>query len=119
SAIVGARYQNRNLVLNTLDGESDFNPAYYDIQANINYKFNSKWELSFLGAKTEIKFELEPKNRETKFGTLDTPLSLTVFYEGNEKVRFSTVFGAVSIIHGTNTKLNLMMNLFGFQTKKK
>src|SRR5690606_32085602 len=42
SAIVGARYQNRNLVLNTLDGESDFNPVYYDIQANINYKFNSK-----------------------------------------------------------------------------
>src|SRR5690606_35453548 len=38
SAIVGARYQNRNLVLNTLDGESDFNPVYYDVQANINYK---------------------------------------------------------------------------------
>ena len=119
SAIVGARYQNRNLVLNTLDGESDFNPVYYDIQANINYKFNSKWELSFLGAKTESKFELEPKNRETKFGTLDTPLSLTVFYEGNEEDRFSTESGALSIIHKPNSKLNLIVDLFGFHSKEK
>jgi hypothetical protein len=119
SAIISARYQNRNLVLNTLDGESDFNPAYYDVQANINYKFNSKWEFSFLGAKTESKFELEPKNRETKFGTLDQPLSLTVFYEGNEEDRFATETGAFSVIHKPNSKLDLIVDLFGFHSKEK
>lgn len=119
SAIVGARYQNRNLVLNTLDGDSDFNPVYYDIQANINYRFNSKWELSFLGAITDSKFELEPKNRETKFGTLDTPLSLTVFYEGNEEDKFATESGAISLVHKPNSKMNLVLDAFAFHSKER
>src|SRR5690554_5361681 len=68
SAIVGARYQDRNLVLNTMDSNSDLNPVYYDLQANLHYKFNPKWEISFLGAITDSKFELIPKDRETKFG---------------------------------------------------
>ncbi len=119
SAIIGARYQNRNLVLNTLDEKSDFNPVYYDVQANINYKFNSKWELSFLGAKTESKFELVPKNRETKFGSLDNPMSLTVFYEGNEDDRFATESGSLSILHKPNSKLNLIVDVFGFHSKER
>lgn len=119
SAIIGTRYQNRNLVLNTLDGESDFNPVYYDIQASVNYRFNSKWELSFLGAKTESKFELEPKNRETKFGTLETPLSLTVYYEGNEEDKFTTESGSLSLRHKPNSKLNLIVDAFAFHSKEK
>jgi len=119
SAIVGARYQNRNLVLNTLDGESDFNPVYYDVQANINYRLNSKWDISFLGAKTESKFELVPKNRETKFGSLDNPMSLTVFYEGNEEDRFSTESGSLSIHHKPNSKLDLIVDAFGFHSKER
>ena len=118
SAIVGARYQNRNLVLNTLDGESDFNPVYYDVQANISYKFNSKWDISFLGAKTESKFELVPKNRETKFGSLDNPLSLTVFYDGNEEDRFATESASLSVHHQPNSKLDLIVDLFGFHSKE-
>ncbi len=119
SAIVGARYQNRNLVLNTLDGESDFNPVYYDVQANINYKFNSKWEISFLGAKTESKFELVPKNRDTKFGTLDTPMSLTVFYDGNEEDRFATETGSITLRHTPNSKLDLIVDAFAFHSKER
>ena len=119
SAIVGARYQNRNLVLNTLDGESDFNPVYYDVQANINYKFNSKWEISFLGAKTDSKFELVPKNRDTKFGTLDTPMSLTVFYDGNEEDRFATESGSITLRHTPNSKLDLVLDAFAFHSKER
>lgn len=118
SAIVGARYQNRNLILNTLDGDSDFNPIYYDVQANLNYRFNSKWEISFLGAKTDSKFELVPKNRETKFGTLDTPLSLTVFYEGNEEDRFATESASLSLRHRPNAKVDLILDGFAFHSKE-
>lgn len=119
SAIVGGRYQNRNLVLNTLDGESDFNPVYYDFQANLNYKFNSKWEVSFLGAKTDSKFELVPKNRETKFGTLDNPMSLTVYYEGNEEDKFQTESGSLTIRHKPNAKLDLVVDAFAFHSKER
>lgn len=119
SAIVGARYQNRNLVLNTLDGNSDFNPVYYDVQAHLNYRFNSKWELAFLGAKTDSKFELVPKDRETKFGSLDTPMSLKVYYDGNEEDRFSTETASLTLRHQPSSKLDLVVDVFGFHSKEK
>lgn len=119
SAIVGGRYQNRNLVLNTLDENSDMNPVYYDLQASLNYKFNPKWELSFLGAITDSKFEMVPKDRETKFGTLDTPMSLKVFYDGNEEDRFQTETASLTLHHKPNSKLDLVVDAFGFHSKEK
>ena len=40
SVLFGARYRNTNLVLNTLNENTDFNPKYFDFQTYINYKFN-------------------------------------------------------------------------------
>lgn len=119
SAIVGARYQDRNLVLNTMDSNSDLNPVYYDFQANLHYKFNPKWEISFLGAVTDSKFELLPKDRETKFGTLDKPMSLKVFYDGNEEDRFQTETASLTLHHKPNSKLDLVVDAFGFHSKEK
>jgi len=118
SAIIGGRYQNRNLVLNTLDSNSDLNPVYYDVQANLNYRFNSKWDISFLGAKTDSKFEMKPRDRETKFGTLDNPMSLKVFYDGNEEDRFATETASLSLHHKPNSKLDLVIDAFGFHSKE-
>ncbi len=118
SAIVGGRYQNRNLVLKTLDSNSDLNPVYYDVQAFLNYRFNSKWEVSFLGAKTDSKFEMIPKDRETKFGTLDNPMSLKVFYDGNEEDRFTTETASLTVHHKPNSKLSLVADVFGFHSKE-
>lgn len=118
SVIIGGRYQNRNLVLNTLDSNSDLNPVYYDVQANLNYRFNSKWDISFLGAKTDSKFEMKPRDRETKFGTLDNPMSLKVFYDGNEEDRFATETASLSLHHKPNSKLDLVLDAFGFHSKE-
>lgn len=119
SAIVGARYQNRNLVLKTLDSKSDLNPVYYDVQAYLNYKLNPKWEISFLAAKTDSQFDMEPKDRETKFGTLDNPMSLKVYYEGNEEDRFATETASLTIHHKPSSKLDLVVDAFGFHSKEK
>lgn len=119
SAIVGGRYQNRNLVLKTLDSKSDLNPVYYDVQANLVYRFNSKWDLSFLGAKTDSKFEMIPRDRETKFGTLDNPMSLKVFYDGNEEDSFTTETISLSIHHKPSANLDLVVDAYGFHSKEK
>lgn len=119
SAIIGGRYQNRNLVLKTLDSNSDLNPVYFDVQTNLNYKFNSKWEVSFLGAKTDSKFELVPKDRETRFGTLDNPMSLKVFYDGNEVDRFETETASLTLHHKPGPKLDLVLDAYGFHSKEK
>lgn len=118
SAIVGARYQNRNLVLNTLDGDSDFNPEYYDIQTSINYAINPKWNINFLGTMSRSRFEMEPKNRDTYFGSLDNPMLLTVHYNGREDDRFATETASASITYQPSEKLDLGLDVFAFHSKE-
>lgn len=118
SAIVGARYQNRNLVLNTLDGDSDFNPEYYDIQTSINYAISPKWNINFLGTMSRSRFEMEPKNRDTYFGSLDNPMLLTVHYNGREDDRFATETASASITYQPSEKLDLGLDVFAFHSKE-
>lgn len=119
SAIVGARYQNRNFILNTLDGDTDFNPEYYDIQANINYAINSKWNFNFLGTMTRSRFEMVPNNRDTRFGSLDNPMLLTVYYDGKEDDRFGTETASASFTYQPNEKLDLGIDLFAYHSKER
>lgn len=116
SALVGARYMNRNLLLNTLDGDTEFNPQSYDIQANLEYQFNPKWKINFIGNFSNTLFEQVPNTRTTNFGTLQNPISLTVFYNGREEDRFQTSFGALSIHHKPNSKLNLTIDAYSYHT---
>ncbi|MBS7334309.1 MAG: carboxypeptidase-like regulatory domain-containing protein [Weeksellaceae bacterium] len=119
SAIVGARYQNRNLVLNTLDGDTNFNPEYYDVQANLNYQLNEKWNVNFLGTVSRSRFEMIPKNRDTYFGTLTNPLLLTVQYNGKEDDRFGTETGSLSFNYKANDKLDLGLDVFAYHSKER
>lgn len=116
SALVGARYLNRNLVLNTLNDDTEFNPQSYDIQANIEYQLNNKWKFNFLGNFSNVLFEQIPNTRSTNFGTSDNPINLTVFYDGKEEDRFQTKFGAFSVHHKANSKLNLSLDIYSYHS---
>lgn len=116
SALVGARYLNRNLILNTLDEDTEFNPQSYDIQANLEYQFNDKWKMNFIGNFSNTLFEQVPNTRTTNFGTQQNPIQLQVFYDGKEEDRFQTEFGAFSLHHQPNRKLNLTLDVFAYHS---
>jgi hypothetical protein len=94
SAITGVRYRNNSLLVNSQDTQTNFTPAFVDVQTNINYEASPKWHWSFLGNISQNKYQYQPVTRQTKFGTLDNPMSLTVYYEGQEKDKYDTYFGA-------------------------
>ncbi|MEG0697643.1 MAG: TonB-dependent receptor, partial [Algoriella sp.] len=116
SAIVGARYQNRNLVLNTLKGDTNFNPQYYDVQTNINYKINEKWNVSFLGTMSRSRYEMVPFKRDTYINAIDNPLLLTVFYNGKEDDKFATETGSLSFTFQPNSSLDLGLDIFAYHS---
>ena len=116
SALLGARYLNRNLILNTLDQDTEFNPQSYDIQSNIEYQFNDKWKLNFVGNFSNTLFEQIPNTRTTNFGTEQNPIQLQVFYDGREEDKFQTEFGALSLHHQPNRNLNLTLDVFTYHS---
>lgn len=116
SALVGARYLNRNLILNTLDSDTEFNPQSYDIQANIEYQLSEKWKINFIGNFSNTLFEQIPNTRTTNFGTQQNPIQLQVFYDGKEEDRFQTEFGALSLHHQPTKNLNLTVDVFAYHS---
>ncbi|MCV9934178.1 TonB-dependent receptor [Flavobacterium sp. LS1R47] len=95
SAITGVRYRNNSMLVNSQDTQTNYTPSYTDIQTNINYFASAKWQWSFLGAISQNKYLYQPLTRETKFGTIDKPMALAVYYEGQERDKYDTYFGAI------------------------
>lgn len=118
SVIGGARYQNRNLILNTMDEDTDFNPIYYDFQTFMTYKFDNRWSLSFLGSFSKSRFEMRPNTRESTFQTAEQELRLNVFYDGRENDEFQTETGALSLNFKASEKLNLTVDVFAYHSKE-
>ena len=51
--------------------------------------------MGFLGNVSVNDYNFEPQARQTNFGTLQDPLALVVFYDGQEEDRYETYFGAL------------------------
>ncbi|WKS94679.1 TonB-dependent receptor plug domain-containing protein [Riemerella columbina] len=119
TAIASARYRNTNLVLNTLKEDTDFNPRYTDVQTFINYHFNPKWQLSFIGYYAQNQYQMYPKQRKVDFGSLQRPLTLNVFYAGGENDTYKTMMGTASVHFKPNVKWQLSLDNFAYQNRER
>lgn len=109
SGIVGLRYRDNSLLVKAKETETNFKPSFADAQAYFTYKFTSKFHLSFLGNASINKYNYQPQTRQTNFGTLTDPIALLVFYEGQEKDRYQTYFGAFKGTYFANDDLTLKL----------
>lgn len=114
SSITGLRYRNNALFVKSQQTQSNFNPAFTDVQSYSTYRFSNKFKLSFLGNLSVNNYTNEPLNRQTNFGTLQDPKALTVFYQGKEINRYATGFGAFKGNYqlNDNTALKLITSLY-------
>ena len=109
SGIVGLRYRDNSLLVEAKETETNYDPIFADAQAYLTYKFTDKFHLSFLGNASINKYNYEPQTRQTNFGTLDNPLALLVFYEGQEQDQYQTYFGALKGSYFVNDDLTLKL----------
>ena len=107
TGIIGVRYRDNSLLVNAKETETNFKPTFADAQAYFTYKFSNKFHLSFLGNASINKYNYEPQTRQTNFGTISDPIALLVFYEGQEKDRYQTYFGAFKGTYFANNDLTL------------
>ncbi len=107
SGIIGLRYRDNSLLVKAKETETNYDPKFADAQTYLTYKFSDKFHLSFLGNISINKYNYEPQTRQTNFGTLDNPLALLVFYEGQERDQYNTYFGAFKANYFVNDDLTL------------
>ena len=116
TSITGLRYRDNSLFVEAKQTETNFKPIFADIQTYLTYQFNSKFELSFLGNASLNKYDYQPLARQTNFGTLENPIALLVQYEGQEKDRYQTLFGAFQGSYNVNEDLNLKLIASSYHT---
>ena len=109
SALLGVRYRDNTLLVDARETQTKYDPQFLDAQCYLSYKFNSKFELNFLGNITSNTYNYEPQSRQTNFGTLSNPLALLVYYQGQEKDTYETYFGALKAAYKVNNNLSLKL----------
>nr|WP_138434545.1 TonB-dependent receptor [Winogradskyella algicola] len=107
SGIAGIRYRDNSLILNNLETEGNVEPIFADAQTYLTYRFSDKFHLNFLGNISLNRYNFQPENRQTNFGTLQEPVALLVFYDGNEEDEYQTYFGALKANYFINDDLTL------------
>ncbi len=116
SGIAGVRYRDNSLLLNNLETEGNVEPVFADAQTFLTYRFSSKFHLNFLGNISLNKYSFQPENRQTNFGTLQDPVALLVFYDGQENDEYQTYFGAFKANYFVNDDLTLKVIASAYHT---
>ena len=116
SALVGVRYRDNSLFINSKDIVTTSNPNFTDAQTFLSYLVNPKLKIDFLGNFSLNNYNFRPQSRRTKFGTINNPQELIVYYEGKEKDKFKTVFGALKGSYKVNENLNVNVTTSSYHT---
>lgn len=98
SNITSVRYRDNSLLVNSQETQTNFRPTFMDVQSIVNFTPNDKWNFSFLGNASRNVYNYQPLTRQTNFGTIDEPIALQVFYEGQENDKYETLFGAFKTV---------------------
>ncbi len=93
----GVRYKTNRYLLGSLETKGEYDPNFLDYQTYITYSPNSRWTLDLLGNISENHYNFSPTDRETSFGTMTDVKSFRVYFDGQEKDIFRTLFGTASI----------------------
>ncbi len=98
SNITGIRYRDNSLLVNSQETQTNYRPTFMDVQSIVNFMPNEKWSFSFLGNASRNVYNYQPLTRQTNFGTIDEPIALQIFYEGQENDKYQTLFGAFKTV---------------------
>jgi len=110
SQLHGIRYKRNASLLSSLESKGEYDPNFFDYQTNMTFKFSKKWKMSFLGNIAVNNYKFIPTSRETNFGTSSDAKSFKVYFDGGEKDRFETYFGAINLQYqpSRSTSFNLL-----------
>jgi len=117
--ISGLRYKTTKYLLNSLETKGDYNPSFIDFQTFLTYDISEKIELDFLGNYAQNKYLFVPSSRKTAFGNINIPLGLTVYFDGKEIDKFTTLTGAFSLNHKINSNLEIKWIGSAYRTMEK
>lgn len=109
SHLHGVRYKRNSSLLSSMDTQGEYDPSFFDYQTSLNWQLTSKLKVSFLGNIAVNHYTFTPQDRTTNFGTSTDSKQFKVYFDGHEKDRFETYFGALSLDYRLSRSTNLQL----------
>ena len=114
----GLRYKTNKYLLGSLETTGEYNPKFIDYQTYINYIPNKRWSIDFIGNISDNHYNFKPESRETSFGTMADIKQFKVYFDGEEKDRFTTLFGALGVTRNIKDSTSIKFITSAFHTKE-
>ena len=114
----GIRYKTNRYLLGSLETKGEYDPNFFDYQAYITYQPNERWDIDIIGNISENHYNFKPSDRETSFGTMENVKSFKVYFDGQERDIFRTLFGTARIRRNFTKTTNLSLLFSAFHTKE-
>ena len=119
SFMTSVRYKTTKYLLGTLDSNGEYSPSFIDVQAMLSLHPGKKWSLDLLGNLSDNNYTFKPADRETSFGTLEDAKTFKVYFDGKEKDRFRTYFGAATLTHHFTPESFLALQFSTYATQER
>ena len=111
SYLVGLRNRTNKNLLSSQETQGNYVPSSTDLQALINYQFNSKWQAEFLGNVSKTKFSFQPEFSQLTSSVFSpyfsANLGLDIYFDGREKDQYFTNMIGISVTDQVNRRLKL------------
>ncbi|MDO4320112.1 MAG: carboxypeptidase-like regulatory domain-containing protein [Bacteroidales bacterium] len=114
----GVRYKSNASLLSSMEDKGEYDPRFFDWQTNMTYKFSDKLSATFLGNIAINNYKFVPATRTTTFGTSTDAKQFKVYFDGQEKDRFETWFGALNLAYKPSKKAEYSLLASGFLTNE-
>ncbi len=118
SQLHGVRYKRNSSMLGSLESKGEYDPNFFDYQTHLTFKFNKKLKASFLGNIAVNNYKFTPVSRETNFGTSTDAKKFKVYFDGMEKDRFETYFGALNLNYRHSASTDFTLLASGYLTNE-
>ena len=117
--LIGLRQKSNQYLLQAQPTKGVYNPTFTDVQANVNYRPNDKWEVDVLANYARNRFTFYPERSVSTFGLINQAFKLETYFQGGEIDQFDSRFGGISAAYKPNKRLKLKILASGFQTDER
>lgn len=118
SLSTGLRYKTSRYLLSSLDTKGEYDPRFLDFQLYASLRPNPHWTVDLIGNVADNHYNFTPTDRETNFGTMQDVKSFRVYFDGQEKDVFRTIFAAASVKYSFDDRTSLALIGSIFTTKE-
>lgn len=118
SMLSSVRYKTTRYLLSSLETSGEYRPNFLDWQSYLVWTPNDKWSADLLVDVSNNHYNFRPKDRETRFGTLEDTKEFKVYFDGQERDRFLSQYAAAKIARRLSKQSSLYLSLLGYHTKE-